>query len=58
MSSTKEPYDAETEAAEDILLALKKHIENLSPAQLFGVIETVKIGLSKNSVIDGERHEH
>ena len=58
MSSTKEPYDAETAAVEDVFRTLCKHIKNLSPCQLLGVIETVKIGLSKNSVIQEKRHEH
>lgn len=58
MSTTRKPYDAETAAIEDVFRALYKHIKNLSPCQLLGVIETVKIGLSKNSVIEEKHHEH
>ena len=45
MSATKEPTQSEKNAVTEIIKILHIYAIDLTPAQIFGVIESVKMGL-------------
>lgn len=58
MKKTMNPCEHERAAMSDIYAAIDKHLDNLTPAQLLGVIESIKLGLIKGALVESKNYEH